>query len=92
MRIIKIIPNDRRKGSWRAFEAKGVEPSFRSQAHAIDYARGRFGGTKGEIHVYDDADERVLERSRLTEVAGMAKRSTGESCGTPEGRLRVSVE
>ncbi len=31
----------------------------------IDYARGRFGGSRGEIHVYDNAGENIVEKFRV---------------------------
>ena len=30
--------------------------------NTIDYARGRFGGSRGEIYVYDGSGEKVVEK------------------------------
>ncbi|MGH8092270.1 MAG: hypothetical protein ACREIF_02190 [Chthoniobacterales bacterium] len=65
MRIIEVRPSKKFKGAWVAFESPGVEPAFaqpNGKAKAIDYARGRFGGSDGEIHVYDQADKQVVEK------------------------------
>jgi len=32
------------------------------KADAISYARGRFGGGSGEIHIYDDAGKNIVEK------------------------------
>lgn len=48
-----------------AFEAPGVEPTFaapNARSAALEYARGRFGGSEGEIHLYDQAGEQVVEK------------------------------
>jgi len=40
-------------------------PAFKTgdpKADAIDYAKGRFGGGSGEIHIYDDAGETIIEK------------------------------
>jgi hypothetical protein len=65
MRIIEIRRSKKFKGAWVAFEAASVQPTFRtgaSKIDAIDYARGRFGGSSGEIHVYDEAGENIAEK------------------------------
>jgi hypothetical protein len=65
MRIINIRPSKKVAGAWLAFEAPGVEPAFATttpKADAIDYARGRFGGSHGEIHVYDETGEAVAKK------------------------------
>ena len=53
MKTIKIIPCKKRGGSWTAYEAPGVAPTYSGQAgeeKAISYARNcRFGGGAGEI-------------------------------------------
>ena len=59
MRLIEVRPMKRFKGPWTAFEAPGVEPSFGTRQEAIDYARQRFGGGAGKIHIYDDAGEKI---------------------------------
>ena len=62
MKTIKIIPCKKWGGSWTAYEAPGVEPTY-SGEKAISYARNcRFGGGAGEIHICDDeAGENVVE-------------------------------
>jgi len=58
-----VDENHRDQASWCADEAPGVSrcyPGPGGQEQAIDYARNcRFGGTSGEIHVYDDTGQNV---------------------------------
>ncbi|HEY2711393.1 MAG TPA: hypothetical protein VGI60_02680 [Chthoniobacterales bacterium] len=64
MRIIEIQPTTKFGGGWIAFEAPGVEPAFpgpSAKSDAISYARGRFGGSSGEIHVLDDKGETIVK-------------------------------
>ena len=65
MKIIEIKPTKKFGGSWFAYEAPGVSPCYpgpSGKQQAIDYARNcRFGGSSGEIRVYDDAGEKVVE-------------------------------
>ena len=65
MKIIEIRPTKKFGGAWCAEEAPGVSPCYpgatRKQS-AIDYARNcRFGGTSGEIRVYEETGENVIE-------------------------------
>jgi hypothetical protein len=65
LKIIEVRPSKKFKGAWVAFEAPGVVPAFKTgdpKADAIDYAKGRFGGGSGEIHIYDDAGETIIEK------------------------------
>ena len=65
MKIIEVRPSKEFKGAWVAFEAPGVEPTFAApdaKERALSYARGRFGGSAGEIHVYDEAGVRIIEK------------------------------
>jgi hypothetical protein len=62
MRIIEIRPSKKFRNHWEAFESEGVQPAFPTKQHAIDYASNRFGGSRGEIHVYDDAGENMVEK------------------------------
>ena len=72
--------SDHRKkfnGAWIAFEAPGVEPAFpgpNGKQNAIDYARGRFGGSRGEIRVYGD-DATTIERSIVVDGRGQYPQS-----------------
>jgi hypothetical protein len=66
MKIIEIKPTKKFGGSWCADEAPGVSacyPGPNGKQSAIDYARNcRFGGTAGgEIPVYDETGENVVE-------------------------------
>ena len=65
MKIIEIKPTKKFGGSGCADEAPGVSPCYpepNGKKSAIDYARNcRFGGTSGEIRVYDEAGENVIE-------------------------------
>ena len=48
--VIEIKPH---RWGWKVFEAPGVEPVFREQRQAIDYAQGRACFRSGEIRVLD---------------------------------------
>lgn len=52
MKIIEIRPSKRFRYHWEAYEGEGVQPTFAGKQDALDYARGRFGGGGGDIHVY----------------------------------------
>ena len=68
MRIVEVRPSKKFAGAWLAFEAPGVEPAFAApdaRQKAFEYARGRFGGSAGAIHVYDEAGENVTERIQI---------------------------
>jgi hypothetical protein len=64
-KIIEIKPTKKFGGAWCAYEAPGVSPCYpgpTGKQQAIDYARScRFGGSSGEIRVYDDTGEKVVE-------------------------------
>ena len=80
MKVIEVRPCEKFKGAWVAFEAPGVEPAFpdpNGKQDAIDYARGRFGGSRGEIHVYCD-DASTIERSIVIDGRGQYPQSAGE--------------
>ena len=62
MKIIEVRPSKRFRGHWEAFEAPGVAPTYRDKQNAIDYAKVRFGGGDGEIHVYDEAGKNIVEK------------------------------
>jgi hypothetical protein len=62
MKIIEVRPSRRFEKYWEAFQGKGVQPAFHSKEDAIEYARRRFGGGTGEIHVYDDVGENIIEK------------------------------
>lgn len=63
MKSIKIIPTKKFGGSWCAEEAPGVASCFpdpNGKRSAIDYARdNRFGGSSGEIQVFDETGETI---------------------------------
>jgi hypothetical protein len=66
MKIIKVRPSKKFKGAWEAFEMPGVEAAFTgpdANERAFSYARRRFGGSSGEIHVYDEAGQRSMAMS-----------------------------
>ena len=76
MKIIEIKFTKKFGGAWYAFEAVGVEPAFTGPSgkqQAIDYARNcRFGGPSGgEIHVYDDAGEKVRRGHCCARLSGI---------------------
>lgn len=65
MTIIDVRPSKKFEGAWVAFEAPGVEPAFAvpdAKRKATDYARNRFGGAAGEVHVYDDAGAAIKRK------------------------------
>ena len=75
MTIIEVRPCNKFKGAWVAFEAPGVEPAFpdpNGKQDAIDYARGRFGGSRdvygddaSTIRISAAADKRFSDSSKL---------------------------
>jgi hypothetical protein len=61
--IIEIKPH---RWGWKVFEMASVEPVFREQQQAIDYAQGRARFRAGEIRVLDRAARlRTLFRSPI---------------------------
>jgi hypothetical protein len=77
MNIIEVRPSKKFKGAWVAFEAPGLEPAFpgpNGKQDAIDYARGRFGGSRGEIHIYGD-DASTIERRVVIDGRGQYPQS-----------------
>ena len=69
MRIIKILPSDRWPDSWESYECDGVQPTYRKKQDAIGYASQRFGGGRGEVHVYD-ATGATIERKIVIDGRG----------------------
>ena len=70
--IIEVRQSKKFKGAWSAFEAPGVEPAFAepdAKQKAIDYASQRFGGSSGEVHVYD-ATGATIERKIIIDGRG----------------------
>jgi hypothetical protein len=77
MTTIEVRPSKKFKGAWVAFEAPGVEPAFpdpNGKQDAIDYARGRFAMSRGEVHVYCD-DGSTVERSTIIDGRGQNPQS-----------------
>ena len=65
MKIIEVRPSKKFKGAWEASECSGVQPPFAqpdAKAKALSYTRQRFGGSAGEIHVYDETGENIVEK------------------------------
>jgi len=59
---------------------RGVEPAFpgpEGRQNAIDYARDRFGGSRGEIHVYSD-DGATIERKVIIDGRGQYSQSASD--------------
>ena len=69
MRIIKILPSKTWPGFWKSYECDGVEPAYRKKEDAIHYASQRFGGSRGEVHVYD-ATGATIERKIVIDGRG----------------------
>jgi hypothetical protein len=72
MKIIHVKPSKKFKSAWVAFEAPRVEPAFAvpdARRKATDYACGRFGGSAGEVYVYDESGE-TIERSIVIDGGG----------------------
>ena len=64
MKIIEIRPTKKFGGAWCAVEAPGVSPCYPGATgkQFATYARNsRFGGTSGEIHVYDEIGKAIVE-------------------------------
>ena len=62
MRIIRVQPSQRFPRYWEAAEGDGPQPAFRDRNDAITYAKGRFGQSCTEIHVYDYGGNEVVEK------------------------------
>ncbi len=65
MKIIEVRFVTKFGGSWAAIEASGVEPAYpgrHGKQNAIDYAKNRFGGAEGEVHVYNPAGDAIEEK------------------------------
>ncbi len=80
MKVIEVRPCEKFKGAWVAFEAPGVEPAIpdpNGKQDAIDYARGRFGGSRGEIQVYCN-DGSTIERSIVIDGRGQYPQVGGD--------------
>ena len=78
MRVIKVCPVAWFRGAWKTFQGTGVDPIFpwpNGKQKAIDYARGLFGETRGEIHVYDDDGTRVIETIQIHAGTSMSEES-----------------
>lgn len=78
--IIEVRPSKKFKGAWEAFEAPGVEPAFATnspKADAISFAKNRFGGRAGEVHVYGD-DGATIERSIVIDGRGQYPQVGGD--------------
>jgi hypothetical protein len=54
--IILIRPTRNQQG-WEAYESEGVRPFYMERQMAIDYAKTRTGGRRGEIQVFNAAGE-----------------------------------
>jgi hypothetical protein len=61
MRIIEVVPTKRFRGHWCSDDGDGIQPAFPKKQQAIDYACSRFCGSVGEIHIYDDAGDQIVE-------------------------------
>jgi hypothetical protein len=65
MKIIEVRPSKKFKGAWEASECPGVSPAFAppdAKESALSYTRQRFGGSAGEIHVYGETGENIVEK------------------------------
>jgi hypothetical protein len=65
VKIIEVRPSKKFKGAWEPVEAPGVEPAFAqpgAKENAVSYSRRRFGGSAGEIHVYDETGENIVQK------------------------------
>jgi hypothetical protein len=72
VKIIEVRQSKKFKGAWSAFEAPGVEPAFAepdARQKAIAYVSQRFGGSRGEVHVYDATGE-IIERKIVLDGRG----------------------
>ena len=79
MNIIEVRRSKKFNGAWVAFEALGVEPAFAepdAKRKAIEYACGRFGGSAGEVHVFDP-DDSTIERRIVIDGRGQYPQVAG---------------
>ena len=86
MKVIEVRPCEKFKGAWVSFEAPGIEPAFpdpNGKQDAIDYARARFGGSRGEIHVYCDDAVASSAGSSSTVAANIRKAAVIKKLPTP---------
>ena len=67
VRIVRVRPSQRFPTYWEACEGKDVQPAFHARSDAITYAKGQFAGQGGEIHVYDDNGEDILDKIVIDE-------------------------
>ena len=68
MTTIEVRPSKKFGGAWAAVEAPGVQPAFvgsRAREYALSYARGRFGGRSGAIHLYDPTGAVIEETIQI---------------------------
>ncbi len=67
-------PSQKFKGAWKACEAPASNPTStgpETKEKALSYARERFGGRVGEVHLYD-ATGTVIEQT--IPIAGRERR------------------
>jgi hypothetical protein len=81
MRIIHIRPSQRFPRYWEAAEGQGVQPAYRDRNDAISYAKGRFDGSGGEIHVYDYVGKEIIEKIAVDGGSGYGQRTNGDDPG-----------
>jgi len=62
MKIISVRPSKRFRYHWEADDGEGTQPTFAGKRDALDYARSRFGGITGEIHIYSQDGSSVEEK------------------------------
>ncbi len=68
MRVIEVRPTQKFGGAWISFEMPGVEPVFpgpNGKRDAINYASHRFGGSEGEVQVFDDTGCTAIEKIKM---------------------------
>jgi hypothetical protein len=68
MTTIEVRPSKKFGGAWAAVEAPGVEPAFvgpQARELALSYARGRFGGRAGQIHLYEPTGDAIEETIQI---------------------------
>ncbi len=81
MKIIQVRPSRKFPRYWEAAEGRGVQPAYRERDDAISYAKARFGGSHGEIHVYDYVGKEVIEKIAVDGGSGYGQRAVGDDLG-----------
>jgi len=93
MHVIKVCPVVWFRGAWKTSQGTWIGPIFpwpNGKQKAIDYARGLFGDTKGEIQVYDEDGATVIETIQIDSESSKGKQSHFSAPPTSTQRLAAN--